>query len=374
MPSLVDTDWSGYEPCLSLWPPHRALMLKGILTEARMSVRNGRRNALALCAAIICASATGIACAQSPLCNAVLDAKAFNIYDSRTASDFQNATFDQMCRTEWTSITEYESTAKSLGSGGQYGVISGFLNLDRTDVSNSLRQAYDHLCVRKDQFLRDRLSSQSHIQIADAALSAWSACMQSTAAGLYSALVLPPDGNTFSIRVHFRGIGPGEKLTLKGFRTDAGYNCKYVNNDITDFTPQDHGLTDTDFDLSCVRTSRSHVQVSIGTNKTSIGLFDVPSEEFINLTRMVNVLQSTNDQLNRQLDELSKFEVTDPLLITNKDNMKIITARFCATTTVGGAINGAYCEARLDKQNRKQWTLKVLDPQGTLNCYITCIK
>jgi hypothetical protein len=33
-----------------------------------MSVRNGRRNALALCAAIICASATGIARAQ-PLAN-----------------------------------------------------------------------------------------------------------------------------------------------------------------------------------------------------------------------------------------------------------------------------------------------------------------
>lgn len=277
-------------------------------------VANGRHKSVALCLMIATVTASGIARAQDPLCNAVLNANAYNIYDSKTASDFQNNTFDQMCHTQWQSVAEYESSAKSLGSGGSYVAISGFLNTNSSDVSNTLKQAYDHLCVRKDQFLRDRMFSQSHVQIADAALSAWSVCVQNSSAGLRSALTVPPDGKTFAIRVHFRGTNPNEKLTLKGYRSDAGYNCKLGDNDIANFTPRDHDITDTDFVLSCLRTSPSHAQVSISTNVTSIGPFEVPSEEFINLTKRVIQLQDMNDTLNITIadlkNRLDNFHVT----------------------------------------------------------------
>jgi len=276
-------------------------------------------------AALIALSVTEIALAQDPLCGEVLKTKAFDVYDSQTASQVETATFDNMCRTKWTSVADYNKSASSLGSGGSFAEITAFLNISSNDENNSLNQLYDHLCVSKDATLRDHLFAQSHVQISDAAVGAWKACVLNRT-GLYAALQLPPDGNSFVIHLHFKGASLSDHLILSGYRTDAGYNCKLGDNDISNFTPSDHQTGD-DFSLSCQRTAAASVQVAINTNATdnTIGPFLVPSQEYIDLTRQVRALQvtigdfasrlqSANDTLNSRLTQMSKN-----LLVWDKD-------------------------------------------------------
>jgi hypothetical protein len=162
---------------------------------------NARASLYAIVACGMLAVATP---ASAQDCNAVLSSNAYDVYNSATISAFQQATLFDLCKTRWSSVDEYNSKARSLGSGGQYYAISGFLNLDSKDEKKSLNEIYEHICVKSSENVQSYLFSSSHTQIAKYAVGAWDRCVERTADGLYSTIKRADETDRFVIEVHFK--------------------------------------------------------------------------------------------------------------------------------------------------------------------------
>ncbi|ANL47575.1 hypothetical protein AMC87_CH02911 [Rhizobium phaseoli] len=229
------------------------------------------------------------------ICETIVTQKALNIYDSNTVSSYQNQQLDSLCREHWSSTDDYNNKSKSLGSGGNYGAISGFLNLDTADSSQTLEKIYDKLCVKKDAATIAWLTSSTHTQSADAQIAAWQACVEATqAAGVWSSLTLTPGSKNFTIDVWYKFVGPAPlpPLGLTGYDHGAGYSCKFGDSDAAN----DLKVNAHKFALSCERTSPTNITASINTDSGLIGPYLVPDDQYTALTARL-------DQLSRELSD-----------------------------------------------------------------------
>ena len=259
-----------------------------------------------------CANVFIATSASAQDCSAVLAYKAFDVNDSSVISEFQKVTLDEMCKKEWSSVDEYNNKARSLGSGGQYNAVSGFLNLNSGDVNKTLHTIFDQICVKKLGNVRNYLFSASHSQVARHAVEAWQSCIEKTTlSGLWSAIDSVDENKTFAIRVRFRT--PTGKLTLKGYPRNAGYTCQLGQDDIIDLTPADKGYGN-DFTIQCNRTDSTPqaVQVWIDTNVTgsTIGPFTLPSTYYFRTTTQVRALEQRTLELEQLVAELAKKRVS----------------------------------------------------------------
>lgn len=260
-----------------------------------------------------CASALIAANAFGQDCKAVLQFKAFDVYDSTSISKFQEATIEDMCKEEWRSVDEYNNKARSLGSGGQYGAISGFLNLDAKDVSSSLHSIYMHLCKSKSKNLETYLFSTSHSQVAKHAVEAWQDCInKTTLSGLWSTIEAGDDNKSFAILVRFRPLTTDSKLTLKDY-SKKGISCKLGDEDVADLTPANKGYGN-DFTIQCERTDATpqtlKVWINTNVNGATIGTFDLPSTYYFRMTNELRALEQRTIDLERSLEELSRRKVS----------------------------------------------------------------
>lgn len=256
-------------------------------------------------AAIIFCLATSAAADE--VCDAVLKSNAFDYYDSTTQQQYEDASFDSLCQTQWTSISDYENKASSLGAGGSYGLISGFLNLNQTDVNSSLSAAYAHLCIQKDHNLREFILSHTRTQFSDVAVNAWTRCIkQSNTVGVFSTIIPEEGSNRFDVHVVYHPQTSTDKLTLMGYSKDSPYSCNIRNFDISNkFSPKDQGIGD-DFYIQCslkkydTPTSTNFI-IETNLENQSIGLFKIPSDQYIDLTKKLSAVQDSIDTLNSQV-------------------------------------------------------------------------
>lgn len=116
--------------------------------------------------------------ANADVCEAVLKYKAFNINDNKTNSDYRSSVLDELCKTHWTSRSEFESRAKNLNTSGKYmEIFSGSLDAAQNETQQSLNKDYDNLCTKKDYRVVSRFFSDTHIQSTDKAVDTWGDCV-----------------------------------------------------------------------------------------------------------------------------------------------------------------------------------------------------
>ncbi|MCV9963527.1 hypothetical protein OIU34_16615 [Pararhizobium sp. BT-229] len=254
----------------------------------------------------VCAAVTTVSAASclADTCSDVLTNKNFNIYDASTRQLFQNSLLTDMCREEFTSVQDFNKKARSLGSGGNYFAISGFLNLNSNDESANLRTIYNKLCEAKDYRLLDFVSSDIHVQSTDTVVEAWKQCVTNKV-GLFSTITLNPESNDFIIHVIYKPSDNKSKLTLTGQPTNAGFDCQYDNQAIKNVDVSGTGDS-AEFFLHCTRPSGAGVVAVVNTNAASgaIGPYTVPSGNYIELTQTVEKLRSALQDSERTIQAL----------------------------------------------------------------------
>jgi hypothetical protein len=314
-----------------------------------------------------------------------LKGNAFDINDSETQNRVSSAIFDDMCKTEWSTQSDYDNSANSVGLGGSYGAVSGYLNVDKADQHTALHTVYDHMCVRKDSDLRSFLFTKSHVQSASGAVAAWRDC-ELKGTGLYAALSLPPSGNDFQIYVRYRAQNPNDSLVLRGYNKNSGYGCQLSNDEIDDYNLRKHNISG-DFSLQCKRTSPEGVNVVINTNTNDpIGPFYVPSAQYILMTRQIRALQDEADRLNHRIDAIDASTFMTPfsgnhpildgalqqVLVGCPDSSKIV-GYVCQVATGYGnlqtaGINSVDNNFRCEWRNTGAWTNGAFAATGAAVC------
>jgi hypothetical protein len=256
---------------------------------------------------------------MADVCDAVLKYKSFDITDGDTRSKLSDASFDDMCKTEWSSQADYDKSSQSLGLGGTYEDASSYLNLSQADQKSALHATYDHLCIRKDNELRSLLFSKSHIQSASGAVAAWKDCVANQV-GLFAALELPPQGTDFQIYGHYREQDPnGKGLTLKGYNKDSGYECKLGDDEISNYNLKAHNIG-FDFFLQCKRTRPESVNAVINTNTNDpMGPFTVPSGQYLDLVRQISELEIAKDRIYNRLNSIDINTQIQPAVSSHPD-------------------------------------------------------
>ncbi len=260
--------------------------------------------------------------AAEDICGPVLNANLLNIYGTRTVANYQAKELDAACQTHWRTSSEFEQATKNLGSGGNYGLISGFLNLGSSDEKTALETIYDKLCVLKDANLRSWFMTETHDQSADALTNAWTACVLATkGTGVYSRLSLTPGSKQFTIKAWYRFFPVGPKLQITGYTRDRGYTCTIDNKDISNGIEVQPGQ-EGDFLIDCTRTADASVGVNINSVAGAIGPFDVPSDQYVALNQTLSQLSQELARVRSSARDLDARQTAtrDGLLLWNASN------------------------------------------------------
>jgi hypothetical protein len=243
--------------------------------------------------------------ALANICDVALRQPLYNIYDSNTLRDTRVSQMDTMCQEKFRSVDDFNSKTRNFGSGGSYFAISGYLNLNSQDESQTLTKLYEFLCTSRDARAVDYLTSSTHIQSADSIIDAWKECVRN-AVGLHAALHLNEEDPTrFLIHVNYRPTSPNSPIKLLGYDSKSGYSCRVNDRDVKDIVPEGE-----QFFISCNREVDVGVIAYINTNLLSaggsIGPFTVPSAAYINLNKSHEQLREDFERLRSQFFQSQK--------------------------------------------------------------------
>jgi hypothetical protein len=239
---------------------------------------------LTLSAAIIVFIAGTSNAAESGICAAVLDNKAFDTYNTQFQSNIADKTANEICNLHISSRDELRNQSASLSSGGAYGIISGFFDAAASSGSHSVEETYDKMCNKHDaSFIKDVFLSQQ-MQITTENVRAWERCIEvTTATGVFSALHISADNKIFTITVNYKKPTGGPKLVLKDIDPRYGMSCLVNGKKMDDFVPEDNGLSGK-FAITCERPDpNTNNTIVISTNVDQIGPFEVPSRAYSDL-------------------------------------------------------------------------------------------
>ncbi|MGA8760614.1 MAG: hypothetical protein WB611_30665 [Stellaceae bacterium] len=326
--------------------------------------------------------------ATADVCDAVLTTRAFNITDSQTAASYKRAFLFELCKTQWNSEAEFDNRASQFNIGISYSdVFKGNENNSSSTTTNTVKSHYEDLCVKQDSNIVSKFLSTIHVQNTDAAVDAWKDCVTKRV-GLWSALRTQPDTSRFVIEVFFRGATPTEKLTLTGYDKTQGFECKYNDHDIKDFTPRDHGGGDI-FSLTCNKTAPGSIFVNINSNTGTdqIGTYQIPSDAVRDLIDRNASLEGRIRQLERaSADQEENIESILPKVgerlpreenhppnikdwaYVQGDSLPLDDSRqygFCALSSVTGG------ECTIQQSSSADWVITV---RNGARCQVTCLK
>jgi hypothetical protein len=224
--------------------------------------------------------------ADSDICAAVLSNKAFNTYNTTFQSSISDQTARLICTLHISNRQELRNQSASLGIGGQYGAISGFLDAAESSGSRSVEETYDKMCNKNDtSFIKNVFLSQQ-MQITSENVRSWERCVEITSSsGLFSALHVSTDNKLFTITVNYKKpqINP-QKLVLQDIDKRYGLTCLVIGKSMAGFAPEENGLSG-NFSITCERPDpNTNNTIAINTSVGDIGPFEVPSKAYSELT------------------------------------------------------------------------------------------
>jgi hypothetical protein len=217
------------------------------------------------------------------ICGEVLRTNSFNTYNNT----YQSNVNALLCTLHIDSRSALENKAANLQSGGQYGLISGFLDAAESSGSSSAEETYDKVCNKHDSSFISSVFASNRGQITDRNVDAWERCVEGRH-GLFSALTASRDNKTFTISVHYvkPEVKPA-KLVLKAIDPQYGFQCTVSGVDIADYAPEDHGGFGK-FGITCWRSwQNTNNTLLINTSVDQLGPFDVPSKDVAALSDRV---------------------------------------------------------------------------------------
>lgn len=242
-------------------------------------------------------------CPAADICDAVLNSRAFDTYESTTVDNLATRAIDNICNTKWSSKDDFTERVRKWDSSFSYiDIFKGTGNANVSQQNRTVDQDYQQFCQNADNsYLRNYLK-KSRTQLTDTAVKAWESCIKTTQqTGLFSRAIVSQDKTLVTIAVRFIPAGVGDKLVLRGY-DHSRYTCSLLGQDTVDFDLSAKGLGNS-VDIACFpKDTQSELHVAIETSQNqTIGPFVIPSKAYLDLQQMFGALSMRADELDASL-------------------------------------------------------------------------
>jgi hypothetical protein len=245
--------------------------------------------------------------ADFSICDAVLQSKNFNYYESNTVSDYVDDLKNKVCQGNWEKQDHFKQFDTHFTTRFEFfEVMGGGTEGDSKDRSHKINELKREFCQDFSSSLRYKFLQSTKMRNADTAVKAWENCVLKKS-GLFSRILLNQNADEVHIEFNYEGTGQVgvDKLKLVGYERNHGYSCSFLNNDIDNLVPID--LTGNQRGtIVCGKDPNKAVTISIETNidKEHIGPYQIPSAKVMELNSQVDELQSQLSDLSVQMEKL----------------------------------------------------------------------
>lgn len=225
--------------------------------------------------------------AQS-VCDVSLTSRAFNVTQLSTSENIAMAKRDDLCNREYSSLEEAQNSAKSAGFNVSYAGVGVGASGAKQSGSSKVQIKDTEFCrATADDFKRS-FSSNYNQQITDAALQAWTSCIERNSNQLSISYFISKDGQYFSGTIIKTATTGALASTITGISV-AGSAAKNVDCNIGGVAVKPGKIAipidSTRTTFSCKKSTKDDVAIGVQTSSDALPPIHLPSEAAIRADR-----------------------------------------------------------------------------------------
>lgn len=232
-------------------------------------------------------------------CDVALTSRAFNVTTSSVAENIAFSRRDDICRATYNSLEEAKGAAKNAGFNVSYAGIGIGASGAKTTSNNRTDISSTDFCQATAEDFKRSFSSTYDQQIADAALSAWTHCVEKNSNALYISYTISTDGQYFSGTI-IKTVSLGPFLSTISGIAAVGMSPNKVECNIGGLSYKPGKLnvpiTTTRTVFGCRKLADEGVLISVQTTGDALPPISMPSRKELSENRF-NEIETRLDTL-----------------------------------------------------------------------------
>lgn len=233
------------------------------------------------------------------VCDVALTSRAFNTTQANVSENIAYAKRDDVCNSTYSSLQEAQNAAKSAGFNLSYAGIGIGANGDKASSDTRVDIRSTDFCRATAEDFKRAFSSNYNQQVADAALIAWSDCVEKNSSRLSVSYTMSSDGQYFAGTI-VRTAATGSLLsTISGISVVGAPNASVLCNiGGQDVRPGKLNvpITTTRTAFGCRKSKDAGVMITVQTSGDSLPPIHMPSKLQLNAARF--------DEMDARLNSL----------------------------------------------------------------------